>query len=323
MCWSGVPEWRAEHSVAHERPCNADTVRIASLNVFMGSGPASALASMVRKELDGVLPDVLCLQEVPTESEAAEIAALLDMDVALFSFAMAGCSNAVLVTRGSQKVSVVATATLPLRVNPRYRVHGGTRSAGLVALKVPGRETRSVTLACTHLDHMCEVARLAQMDYLVRTLSGLAGSGLIEFDLPLRGRAGTRDGEKPALPSDLPTALAGPDSWMIVGDFNAHRRTDLPEKRLAEVTRRRAAAHLAPPEFQLWDALQKAGCVDAAEIAAVRPAEPLVTSIHGVRVDYVVLSQQLAQRCRVAAVGHATPKRRETDHALVVADVAF
>jgi endonuclease/exonuclease/phosphatase family metal-dependent hydrolase len=144
----------------------------------------------------------------------------------------------------------ILTRTLPLEelaiVTLEPRHTWEKRSAAIVAIEAGASE-----LCCTvtHLDHTSEEERLQQIDQL------LEHSG----DALRRG--------------------------LLIGDLNSLRREDLDDEGWARVSRRREAAGVGRPRFEVIDRLLG---VEGFEDAAGAAGDPRPTCPHGVRVDYLL-----------------------------------
>ena len=151
-------------------------------------------------------------------------------------------------------------------------------------LHLPG--DRPFTVYVTHLDHTDEAARVAQF----RSLRAWTG----------------RDRNRPHI---------------LMGDFNAISPWDFQDnpEALEEVARHPKVGHVAPPDGpQLIPLVEKAGYVDAyrlvgapGQASVMLPGEEDAPAL---RIDYIWVSQPLAQHVTSAQIGRQPPAPEASDH---------
>ena len=197
--------------------------------------------------------DLVFLNEVPQDLAIERVAHALGMQLAYGPAQWAG--NAILSRAPLSDVRNVALPAFDAEV--RAVVMARTTIAG-----------QALTVACTHLDHVRERARLEQLAKL-RTVVG--------------GRA-----------------------CIIAGDFNALRSSDYPPVRLEAIREHRAENLVEEPRDDVVARMDAWGFVDAARLAdsdaylsaLARPIAPSLRSTcwAGTRIDYAWLSGSLAKR---------------------------
>jgi endonuclease/exonuclease/phosphatase family metal-dependent hydrolase len=255
------------------------SLRVCSWNVhgFVDARGQARLPELIAF-LESITPDVVCMNEVPgPEGHLRQVADALGLHACWGPAAFAG--NAIL---SRAPVSEVERCSLSA---PGHEARG----ALVVDLPWPGAPDDAVTLACTHLDHRHEAARLPQLDQLAR-----------------------------ALAARRPCAL-------LAGDLNALRLADYGADRREELRSSRAARGWEEAASDVVERLDALGYVDAVRFGgrfadAPLPAELAATCWTGTRVDYVWLSGTLAARARRVEV-EVRADCDVSDHLPVVVDL--
>jgi endonuclease/exonuclease/phosphatase family metal-dependent hydrolase len=227
--------------------------------------------------LSGIQCDLVMLNEVPSpDGELAHVANALKMHVAYAPASFAG--NALL-----SRTPFLSTRSVVLTANRAAEV----RSAVIAETVIHGE---SCLVACVHLDHRREVARLEQVARLHAELAKHHQKHVV-----------------------------------VGGDFNALRLSDYPPDVLAQIAAHRAATQWEAPAGNVVARMDAWGYVDALRLSrntsGPLPPELARTCWAGTRIDYIWLSTSLASRA--AQVDGAVADVDVSDHKPVVVTLHF
>jgi endonuclease/exonuclease/phosphatase family metal-dependent hydrolase len=226
--------------------------------------------------LSGIQCDLVMLNEVPSPDGAlAHVAKALKMHVAYAPASFAG--NALL-----SRTPLSHARSVPLNATRSAEV----RSAVIAQTIIHGEE---YLVACVHLDHRREVARLEQV-------------------------------------ARLHAELAKHHAHIVVGgDFNALRMSDYPPDVLAQIAAHRDATHWEAPAGNVVARMDAWGYVDALRLSqnTSGPLPPHLarTCWAGTRIDYIWLSTSLASGA--TQVDGAVADIDVSDHKPVVVTLHF
>ena len=242
---SGAKEKKEQEESQLER---GTRVRLASLNV--AGHRTEKKWEQLLSFLQPCNLDVLVLQEVPFK-----LAQRLSNDLKLPYFAHAPAdwlNNAVLSRYPLQHVEQMV-------LQGEHRKE--KRSAVVCDVVVNTSKNSIITVAATHLDHMCENERVIQLKQLE---------------------------------SKLASRITASVGTVIAGDLNSVTRTDYDDNQWKENAGKRKRAHLEPPCVDVSEMLSRE-YVDVATGLKLGHTHALnnmtATSTHGTRVDYILIRQ--------------------------------
>lgn len=259
---------------------SSSAVRLVTYNVarFTTDAGVSSFERVIRN-LVNLSPTVLCLNEVDVsklESRGESLAQIADAlggyHVAFFGHVQGRYGNAVLSKhpiRSRREIHLKGGTVVPHKEG-EYRIHRGLL---VVEIEVPTwtPQAHSLTVACTHLDHIAEREREVQLDHVIESLE------------PHR-------------------------SVVLLGDLNALTRSDYSDAHWDVLRKCNRAQGWAPPQHGCLGKLEKAGFADSwTHSRTDRQAGWTARRIDvgDRRIDYIWLGQDLLQQatvegCRVA-----------------------